>query len=288
MTPYRLLGFFFFSLIFLSSSAAKGRTVTRYPFVLAHGILASDKLLSMHRMAKALRADGHEVFLSEVSAVGGVSLRAEQLGEQVNRILTQTHSDRVNVIGHSMGGLDARYLVSSLKFAPKVASVTTLSTPHRGSPVADELYAKLSEGAHAGAVKLVELFALLINQATVLYESDLLDGLWDLTTDHAAQFNREVEDSPLVYYQSYAADAVHAEEPRGIHRALKKGHRTIAAVEGRNDGMVSISSAKWGDFRGTVIADHFSVAGLGNKNVAPFDVESFIKVLGRDLAERGF
>ncbi len=261
---------------------------TRYPIVLAHGILASDGLFSMKRIASALRQQGNQVFFAEVSAVGPVRLRAGQLAGRIDEVLEITNLGHVNVIAHSMGGLDSRYLISRLNFSGKVASLTTLATPHRGSPVADALFAEVNAGGYAVLAKLVDFLASLFNQATHLNESHIKDGLYDLTTEQAQTFNHDVVDSPTVYYQSYAASAIHADQPRGIHRLLRKNHATIAAVEGPNDGMVSVVSAQWGNFRGTVEADHFTVAGLGRKNVTPFGVEKFIRGVSSDLAERGY
>src|SRR6202007_758917 len=58
-----------------------------------------------------------------------------QLLAQLRQIQTSTGVAKFNLIGHSQGGITARYVAN---VAPElVASVTTVGTPHQGSPVAD-------------------------------------------------------------------------------------------------------------------------------------------------------
>src|SRR5205085_11719732 len=87
-----------------------------------------------------------------------------------------------------MGGLDARYAVAKLGLDGQVLSVTTVGTPHRGSPVADWVASRF------GRVMAPVLRGLGI-------PSDALD---DLRTDRCARFNEDVADAPGVRYQSVA------------------------------------------------------------------------------------
>ena len=126
----------------------------RYPIVLHHGFNASQtNSWSFYKVKEALEADGHDVTTSEVEPFNGVPVRAQTLAAIVDNVRTKfcqklgyaTSADlegcertmKVNIIAHSMGGLDARYLAATLGYAPKIASITTLSTPHGGSNIAD-------------------------------------------------------------------------------------------------------------------------------------------------------
>jgi triacylglycerol lipase len=80
-----------------------------------------------------LEALGYDVHLARLSPTGSVSLRAAQLARQVESI----RAERVNIIAHSMGGLDARYAITHLGLHSRVASLTTIGTPHHGTPIAD-------------------------------------------------------------------------------------------------------------------------------------------------------
>jgi len=86
---------------------------------------------------EVLEANGVEVLMTRVAATGSIADRAARLEE----LIAEKFPGRdVNLVGHSMGGLDCRYLISQVQpktFKP--ITLTTISTPHRGSPFADYL-----------------------------------------------------------------------------------------------------------------------------------------------------
>lgn len=55
------------------------------------------------------------------------------LKEQVEAAKKEFGVDKVNIIGHSMGGLDARHMITNMGGAEWVSSLFTIGTPHRGS-----------------------------------------------------------------------------------------------------------------------------------------------------------
>lgn len=70
-----------------------------------------------------------------LDSTGSIPLRAARLDEQLQ---TQARGRGINFLAHSMGGLDCRHLISHIQppeYAP--LSLTTISTPHRGSPFMD-------------------------------------------------------------------------------------------------------------------------------------------------------
>src|SRR5438067_2419985 len=98
----------------------------KHPVVLAHGLLGFEKIGfgGVHReyfrgVRARLEAMGATVHVVKVSAFGSVEQRAKELAAAVNTL----DARRVNVIAHSMGGLDARYAISKLKLSSKVASL---------------------------------------------------------------------------------------------------------------------------------------------------------------------
>src|SRR5207245_6473457 len=70
---------------------------------------------------------------TKVTPTSVVVLRAAQFREQILRWT----GEPVNLIAHSMGGLDARYMITHLGMAEHVRSLTTVSTPHRGTYLVD-------------------------------------------------------------------------------------------------------------------------------------------------------
>lgn len=91
---------------------------------------------SWGQIDRILWIQGHTVFKSQVDSVGTIETNAAQLKNEILSILDQTGSEKVNLIAHSKGVQDAKYMILRMGMAPHVASLTTLSTPHRGSPIA--------------------------------------------------------------------------------------------------------------------------------------------------------
>src|SRR3954449_8855605 len=116
------------------------------PVVLHHGLFGFGeinagpvKLSYFGRIARGISGRGHPVILSSVHPTAGVATRARQLKETVLRQLEiiGRPKEKVIVVAHSMGGLDARYMISRLGMDDRVEALLTLAPPHRGSPFAD-------------------------------------------------------------------------------------------------------------------------------------------------------
>ncbi|HEX4125085.1 MAG TPA: hypothetical protein VHY37_10205 [Tepidisphaeraceae bacterium] len=180
---------------------------------------------------------GHRLIITRVHPTAGVAERASQLKEGILRAVAS--DERVVIVGHSMGGLDARYMISRLGMEKRVLALLTVSTPHRGSSFAD--WVMLHLGQRLGAAKLTA--ALGLNWRAVL----------DLTRRQCESFNEQVPDSLGVRYFSVSA----AQPRRLMPKILLPSHRIIAAAEGDNDGWVSVASSTWGTHLGTWPADHF-------------------------------
>eukprot|EP01119_Soliformovum_irregulare_P019046 TRINITY_DN5960_c0_g1_i2.p2 TRINITY_DN5960_c0_g1~~TRINITY_DN5960_c0_g1_i2.p2 ORF type:complete len:161 (-),score=35.55 TRINITY_DN5960_c0_g1_i2:92-574(-) len=148
---------------------------------------------------------------------------------------------KVHLIAHSMGGLDARYYISMLGGNEHVYSLTTLSTPHRGSPNAD--YA-------------VERYLKELHLESILKHLHIpTDAFHQCTTSYMADFNEKVLDSPDVLYFSYGGDA---SESRNLP-PLRAMYKRVLEAEGTNDAMVSVESARWGTYLGTFQENHFEM-----------------------------
>lgn len=220
-----------------------------YTIVLAHGIARFDFLLThlLHTVdlfgldlslptdgvnyfkgiARHLRDNGFDVYQSNVSFAAPVTKRAEDLRAEVTKALSLKQSEKVHIIAHSMGGLDARHMIVNLGMADKVASLTTIGTPHNGTSFADW-------GIANGGSALIESLKHVLDIA----------GLQDLTSPACAQFNeaaRNAEAKNGVRYQTYAS----AEEKAAIFGPLQAPWQIIFDAEGDNDGLVPITSQRW-------------------------------------------
>jgi triacylglycerol esterase/lipase EstA (alpha/beta hydrolase family) len=122
----------------------KPSKATRFPIVLLHGFGASPGSFDS-QIPAAMRADGDAVFEVTAPPYATPEERAQELAPQLEAILAKTGAAKLNLIAWSEGGLDARYLISSMGWADRVASLSTVATPHRGSANADKLAAVVGD-----------------------------------------------------------------------------------------------------------------------------------------------
>ncbi len=195
---------------------------TALPIVLAHGFMGSStNLWSFHLVAAALRADGHIVHEAEVPPFASPETRADWLGRHVDAALFEAAGSagsaaptQVNIVAHSMGGLDARVLAARPGYTEKIASITTISTPHGGSLVADVALTALGGTRSSRLAELVDdvadkaanaLFGLLGGRpSTLLDETNLRQTLAALAVSGSQKFNAEHPNLDSIYYQTWA------------------------------------------------------------------------------------
>tara|TARA_R110000764_G_scaffold33224_8_gene74689 strand:+ start:96343 stop:97290 length:948 start_codon:yes stop_codon:yes gene_type:complete len=169
-------------------------TKTKYPIVLAHGMLGFDSLLGIdywYGIPAALRKDGATVYTTEVSQLDTSEARGEQLLEQVEEIVAISGKQKVNLVGHSHGGPTARYVASVRP--DLVASVTSVGGPHKGSATADFLReipeGSAGEAVVAGLVNALGAFINLVSGSSSMTPQNALGSLESLNSTGAAAFN---------------------------------------------------------------------------------------------------
>ena len=170
-------------------------TKTRYPIVLAHGLSGFRQLFGVvdyfFGIPGDLQSGGARVFVTQVSAVASAEERGEQLLQQIEFIAASTGAGKVNLIGHSQGGLDARYVMAVRP--DLIASLTTVATPHQGADLADFLADNITPGGFNEAV--LEAFGNSLGTVIDLLTGmpspqDAIGALRTLSSDGAADFNR--------------------------------------------------------------------------------------------------
>ncbi len=228
------------------------------PIVLIHGLFGYDQLsLAGHTLrvyfrgiAEHFRARGNRVLVPRLSPTRCVAERAAQLKAF---LLWHSPNEPVHLIGHSMGGLDARYLVSQLDMAEHVLSVTTIGTPHRGSSFADWMIQRFAR-----------IVLPILRQLSIPHSA-----FQDLTTWSCERFNQQVPDVPGVKYLSVAGDCSGQwlGMPWCIPYAIVKRH------EGPNDGVVSVESARHGEYFEIWRGDHLNLVNWPNRPAAWAGIE---------------
>ncbi len=220
------------------------------PIVLVPGLRWCDPFFSQRRpsvelfpgVRHILESAGNRVLTARVSPTASVATRAAELKAFLQ---SNVGSQPVHLIGHSMGGLDARYMISRLGMDRQVRSLTSVATPHRGTTFADWFLRRFAR------------YVSPLFRALGIPD----DGVFDLTTDACQRFNESVPNAPTVRYASVAG--VCTKPWLGPEWALSSG--IVTKAEGPNDGVVSVASAAWGVQNDVWIGDHLNVVNWPNR-----------------------
>jgi triacylglycerol lipase len=284
-----------------------------YPIVLAHGLDGFKNIGPLDYyfgVANALKVDGHDVWTAQVDAYNSSDARGAELQTFVLSVLAQTGAAKVNLICHSQGGLDCRYVASNL--GDKVGAVVTIAAPHRGDAVADIATGVLPGPLQSAVALFLDLFGGVIDGGA--NNQNAQAAIQTLTSAGAADFTRRHPDDPRVAYYSIAGrsssssgdpDCGSATEAPFVSRwdtyvdPLNPLLAAPAAILAQSfsptptsDGLVTVSSAKWGIFLGCIPADHLDevgqIGGVSPGAGNPFDHILFYRQLADWLVEQGF
>jgi len=289
-----------------------------YPIVLAHGFFGFEKFAGQdfityfYGVKQTLEDQGEIVFTPAVDPFNSSDFRGAQLAAKIEEIVAKTGYAKVNIIGHSQGGLDAR-VAANLR-PDLVASVITVATPHGGSKVADVVLGLVSDPNAQGAIS--DLFNLI---GAPLYdevgnETDVMLPLQLFSKPGIEVFNKAHPDSPGVFYASFAGrtDLHIGGDPCDADVALPfvtdwadtmdTTDPLLSLCEGildggfgdpyPNDGLVRVVDSKHGQFWGCLPTDHLDEvgqlfadgAGIGNK----WNHQAFYAAVVAELRKRGF
>jgi len=258
-----------------------------YPIVLSHGFFGFEDfagagfLTYFYNVKAYLEQKGEIVYTPSVDPFNDSSYRGQQLIGHIEDILAETGYEKVIIIGHSQGGLDARVVAHDRP--DLVAAVVTIGTPHYGTPVAD-IAVKLASDPNATAI--IDALAKLLGGP--LYDqigndTSLTKALHLFSKPGIGAFNTKYTDSPGVFYASIAG--------RTSYKALDgdcKSSATLPFISAwdkeldpldplfsviqpvikgglgydyAHDGLVRAKDAHWGEFWGCVPADHLDQVG---------------------------
>lgn len=229
----------------------------KYPVFMCHGYGALGSVINpgpMHEPCMEIRRHGIAAIAPNIVPYGRVEIRAENWARLIREFCAQHDCEKVNVVAHSMGGLDMRHALSKFDIADKVDSLTTVATPHRGSSLAD-LVLKAPEVVTEKLGEIVDWFGDYVYPKT---KNDALGAVEQLTSAYVKNvFNPDNPDVETVSYYSYSA-AVGKGTKNSINPVLKFQNNQIYEREGVNDAFVSVDSAKWGNHIKTIPLSHLS------------------------------
>lgn len=261
---------------------------TKYPLLLLHGVGFRDLKYVNYwgRIPRILAKNGAVIYYGNQEAFATIENNSADIQKRIKEICELEHCDKVNIIAHSKGGLDARHAISKGHMGAHVASLTTISTPHRGCHFVDVLVRIAPE-------KLYRWLASVFDAAFTRMKDvhpDFYTVTHQFTTQWSAGFNEEILDDPQVYYQSYMSLMHHA----WSHILLSIPYLFIRMVDADNDGLVTEESARWGEFQGTFTnryykgISHGNIIDLTREDYKGFDVlETYVRIVS-ELKKKGF
>ena len=262
---------------------------TKYPILLVHGVFFRDfrYLNYWGRIPKELKRNGAAVYYGQQQSAASVEDSGRELAARIRAILDETGCEKVNIIAHSKGGLDSRAAIAHAGCAPYVATLTTINTPHRGCIYAEYLLNKVPEAARQKVAAAYNATLKRLGDEN----PDFLAAVTDLTESACLARNETTPDMPGVLYESvmsYCRKARHGKFP------LNATYPVVKHFDEKNDGLVSVDSAKWGT-RFTLLEpvgkrgiSHGDVVDLNRENIPGFDVREFYVNLAADLKKRGY
>lgn len=215
----------------------------KYPVLMVHGMGFRDRkhINYWGRIPKELEKLGCRIYYGCQDSNASVETNGSVLKSRVEEIIRESGAEKLNVIAHSKGGLDIRYAISTLGIGDKIASVTTINTPHNGSLTVDALL-KVPDVLIRLGSKCTDIWMRILGDR----KPNTYSAIQSFRTDCAEKFNRENPDLEGIYYQSYAFVMKHAFSDIFMWWT----YLVVYCFEGENDGLLAPRATKWTNFKG--------------------------------------
>jgi triacylglycerol lipase len=246
----------------------------KYPIVLIHGLGARSTygpVNYFYGLPKLLKEAKNSIYIARLTPWHTIEHRAAQLKLQIEEAFPDS---KVNLVGHSMGGLDARYLAARPEFTERVASVTTIGTPNLGSSIGD--------------------LALGLMPESALLTFNRLLKAWDSNSGAFKQVGRKYCTEDFQRLAPKMGKVAYFSATSAITKPIYKKslpifwlpYHFLTKVEGDNDGFVSVDSAKWGDHICTYTGDHYAQIGQFLGRSRGMDYLKFYRDIFRHLKQQ--
>ena len=261
-----------------------GEGKLKYPVVLVHGIFANDRSKIINfwgRIPEMLKEKGIMVYFGNTDSWGDCDSNAKLLKKTVEKILLETKAEKVNIIAHSKGGIDSRYYIWKNSSEDRVASLTTLSTPHHGSELADLIF-KQSIFHSRTMKKALGIFGKVYGDIN----PDLYNVNYQLTSNKMKEFNESVGADERVYYQSLYSTMRNSFDDLMFFYS----HWYLKSISGESDGVVSERSAKWGEnikkIEGGI--SHAEIVDYKKRKISGINIPDIYLGIIDDLSKKGY
>ena len=261
---------------------------TKYPILLVHGVFFRDSKYFNYwgRIPKELENNGARIFYGNHQSAASIEQSADEISNRILEIIKITGEKKVNIIAHSKGGLDCRFALSNPQISKMVASLTTINTPHRGCLFADALLNKFPEKTKFKVASIYNATLKKFGDKS----PDFLTAVSSLTNEYCNKLNDNLSIPNGVYCQSVGSVLKRATCGKF---PLNFSYHLVKYFDGKNDGLVSENSFKWGEKYILLTSklnrgiSHGDMIDLNRENIDGFDVREFYVDLVYDLKKRG-
>jgi triacylglycerol lipase len=260
----------------------------KYPVLFVHGSGFRDKFVGINywgRIPKEIEKHGIKVYYGGTDAWGSIENNAQILKSNIEKISKEEGIEKFNIIAHSRGGLEARYLISSLNLHNSIASLTTISTPHKGVKAINiALY--IPAGLYKFAAFFVNIWYKIIGDKN----PDFYKSSRQLSEKECSEFNKKNVDNNSIYYQSYASKLKYFFSDM-IYIFLNP---FLKITDGENDGLCPVCSAKWGNFKGIITTEgkfgisHSGIIDAYRITYKGIDIPGFYVSILEELSKNGY
>lgn len=262
-----------------------------YPIVLSHGILGFDDRVGLlggaikywGGMDQFLRNQGAAVLTPGTNPIQSVTNRATDQKNQINTWMAANGYTKVNIIAHSQGALVSRYMISSLGMSSKVATMTSVNGVNRGTPVADIALAVIPSWLQPSINVLINGISQLVYGKT---QQNIIAMTSSMTVANVNALNNANPNNAAIKYFSYGSKITLPDLIQhpimGITYPITWTGGVFNGQGGDNDGVVPLSSQKWGTWKGgpsygifTTGVDHIEAINFAGMGQTWYDVQAY-------------
>ncbi len=249
------------------------------PIVLMHGFagfreieLGSFEILDYFNGVRILLSQmGYRVYAPEIAPFNSPMDRAQDWLHEIERIRRETGAEKVHLVGHSQGGLDARVLIAptngaaqdtpngplmGLGYGPHVASLTTIGTPHCGQVLVDQL--EESDPREREAMEGLLDFISIAARIFTCDPQDAVAAVKAMSREYMGEyFNPIIQEPSEVLCYAIAGDPGSRKLVNPLMRSSYESLLEMGPEEGGgpNDGFVTLESALFGNIPEAYVAD---------------------------------
>ncbi|NRB37823.1 MAG: hypothetical protein HRU20_05055 [Pseudomonadales bacterium] len=265
-----------------------------YPILMMHGFMGFSEMKIFNitlfeyfnGVKMLLEQMGYTVYTPSVTPISPPQDRAQEWADYVNEILAETSAEKVHLIAHSQGCIDARVLAApaenscttghfgdlhGIGFGDKIATITTLGGPHEGTPLADDM-----EGTDGEKfmIDMIEFIAMITgsNKKAAKQAIESMSRTYMLES-----FNKQIHVPKTIPCYTVAGNPGHA---KNVSFMFDKTWAELMKMDpteggGANDGFVPVASALFSSNKvkmangepqwqalGEVVADHVALVGI--------------------------